>query len=116
MRGACQVADLTLMIRATRGRSRRPNHMRSLFGNPKAMASVDFRRLAGEVHSVAKQTSFSIAFWNNFGGYGKPKSIPKFALRAFFSDVIFGQKYTSKFAPILEAQNQKNNNFLMEKR
>ena len=115
MRGACQVADLTLMIRATRGRSRRPNHMRSLFGNPKAMAPVDFRRLAGELHSVAKQASFSIAFWSNFGGFGRPKSMPKFDFRAIFSDVIFEQKFTSKFAPILEAQIQKNSNFSMGK-
>ena len=62
VRGACQVADLTLMIRATRGRSRRPNHMRSLFGNPKAMAPVDLRRLPGDLHSVAKQASFNVAF------------------------------------------------------
>ena len=62
MRGECQVADLTLMIR---GRSRRPNHMRSQIGNPKAMTPVAFRRFPSGLHSVAKQASFYIAFWNN---------------------------------------------------
>ena len=73
------------MIRATRGRSRRPNHMPSQIGGPKAMGPVDFRRLPGDFHSFAKQASFSIAFWSNFGGFGKPKSMPKFDFRAFFS-------------------------------
>ena len=72
MRGACQVADLTLMIRATRGRSRRPNHMRSLFDSPKAMASVNFRRLPGGLHSVVKQASFYIAFGVDLEGFGEP--------------------------------------------
>ena len=116
MRGARQVADLTLMIRATRGRSRRPNHMRSLFDNPKAMGSVDLRRLPGGFHSVVKQASFNIAFGSNFGGFGKPKSMPKFDCRAFFSDVISEKEITSKFGPFLEARNQKNSNFLLEKR
>ena len=94
MRGACQAADLTLMIRATRGRSRRPNHMRSLFDNPKAMPSVDLRRLPGGFHSVVKQASFNIAFGSNFGGLGKPKSMPEFDFKAFFFDVIFEKKKT----------------------
>ena len=111
MRGACQVADLTLMIRATRGRSRRPNHMRSQIGGPKAMRPVGFRRLAGDLHSVAKQASFNIAFGVNFGGFGKPKSMPKVDFRAFFCDVILEQKFTSQFAPILEVRNQINSNF-----
>ena len=112
MRGACQVADLTLMIRATRGRSRRPNHMRSQIGNPKAMRPVDFRRLAGGIHNVAKQGSFCIAFKSNFGGYGKPKSMLKIDFRAFFFDVIFETFLTSKLDQFLVAENQKNSNFL----
>ena len=55
---ACQVEDLALMIRATRGRSRRPNHMHSHLDALQAMGPVDFRRLASEAHSVAKQASF----------------------------------------------------------
>ena len=111
MRGACQVADLTWMIRATRGRSSRPNHMRSHIGSPKAMAPVNLRRLPGDFHSVAKQASFSIAFWSNFGGFGRLKSMPKFDFRAFFFDVIFESFFTSKFGRFLEAPNQKNSNF-----
>ena len=53
-----QVEGLISMIRATRGRSRRPNHMRSQIGRPKAMAPVKLRRLASGFHSVAKQASF----------------------------------------------------------
>ena len=66
--------------------------MRSQIGGPKAMGPVGLRRLPGGFHSVAKQASFSIAFWSNFGGLGKPKSMPKFDFRAFFSDVIFEKK------------------------
>ena len=58
----------------TRSRSRRPNHMRSQIGSPKAMRPVDLRRLAGGLHSVAKQAFFNIAFcrapgrfWSDFG-------------------------------------------------
>ena len=116
MRRACQVADLTLMIKAPRSRSRRPNHMRSQIGGPKAMRPVDAQRFAGGFHSVAKQASFSIAFWSNFGGFGKPKSMPKFDFRAIFSDVIFEKKITSKFGSFLKAPNQKNRIFLLEKR
>ena len=115
MHGACQVADLTLMIRATRGRSRRPNHMRSQIGGPKAMRPVSLRRLPGDFHSVAKQASFNIAFWSHFNGFGRPKSMPKFDVRAFFFDVIFESVFTSKFARFLEAQNQKNSNFPQDK-
>ena len=69
MRGACQVADLTLMIRATRGRSRRPNHMRSPLDALQTPGPVNLRRLLGKLHSVAKQASFSIAFRRDFGGF-----------------------------------------------
>ena len=42
--------------------------MRSLFGRPKAMPPVNFRRLAAEIHSVAKQAPFRIAFRVDLGG------------------------------------------------
>ena len=89
--------------------------MRSFFDSPKAMASVNFRRLPGGLHSVAKQASFNIAFRVDLEGFGKPKWMPKFDFRAIFSGVIFERNFTSKFAPILEAQNQTNSNFLLEK-
>ena len=73
---AFQVEDLALMIRATRGRSivlldrqRRPNHMHSHFDALQAMGPVDFRRLASEAHSVAKQALFYIAFGAHFQGF-----------------------------------------------
>ena len=89
--------------------------MRSHIGSPKAMRPVNFRRGWGEFHSVAKQASFYIASGTDFRRFRKPKSMPKFDLRVFFSDVIFEQKFASKFAPILEAQNQKNSYLPLEK-
>ena len=89
--------------------------MRSLFDSPKAMGSVNLRRLPGGFHSVVKQASFNIAFGSNFGGFGKPKSMPKFDFRAIFSDVIFERNFTSKFGSCLKVQTQKNSNFLLEK-
>ena len=89
--------------------------MDSHIGSPKAMRPVNFRRGWGGFHGVAKQASFSIAFWINFGGFGKPKSMPKFDFRAIFSDVIFEKIFTSKFGSCLKAQNQKGSNFLLEK-
>ena len=55
---AFQVEELALMIRATRGRSRRPNHMHSHLDALQAMGPVSLRRVPSEVHSVAKQASF----------------------------------------------------------
>ena len=86
--------------------------MRSHIGSPKAMIPVNFRRGAGDFHSVAKQASFNIAFWSHFNGFGRPESVPKFDFRAFFFDVIFESFFTSKFGRFLEARNQKNSNFL----
>ena len=117
-RGACQVADLTLMIKATWGRSRRPNHMRSHIGNPKAMRPVNFRRLRGEFHSVAKQASFNIAFgrdfWSfgsDFGRFWEAKTEAKIDFWEVFCDVFFECALASILGGFLEAQNLKNSNF-----
>ena len=77
--------------------------MCSHIGDPKAMSPVNFRRGWGEFHSVAKQVPFYIDFGVDLEGFGKPKSMPKFDFRAIFSDVIFEEKFTSKFVPVLEA-------------
>ena len=106
-----QVEGLISMIRATRGRSRRPNHMRSQIGRPKAMAPVDFRRLARGFHSVAKQASFCVAFWSDFGGFWKPKWTQKSMFEPFFFDLFFECVFGSIFAWFLEARNLKNINF-----
>ena len=115
IQGACQVADLTLMIRATRGRSRRPNHMRSLLDASQTPTPVNFRRVAREFHSAAKQASFNIAFGTDFRGFLRPKWTSKFDFRAFFFDVIFEYVFTSNFGRFFEARNQKNSHFLQEK-
>ena len=59
---AFQVEELALMIRATRGRSRRPNHMRSHLDALLTPAPVDFRRLPRGLHSVAKPDAFETPF------------------------------------------------------
>ena len=79
--------------------------MRSHIGNPKAMPPVDFRRLPGDFHNVAKQASFNIAFRVDLEGFGNPKSMPKCDFRAIFSDVIFERNFTSKCDSFLRAQN-----------
>ena len=84
MRGACQVADLTLMIRATRGRSRRPNHMRGPLDALQTPTPVALRRFPRGLHNVAKQASFNIVFGVDLESFGKPKSMPKFDFRAIF--------------------------------
>ena len=89
---AFQVEDLALMIRATRGRSRRPNHMQSHSRSPKVASPVSLRRLPGDFHSVAKQASFYIALGVHFQGFwevwgGQLGGENRF-LRVFF-DVFF---------------------------
>ena len=49
---------------------RRPNHMPGHLDALQTTTSVAFRRLARELHSVAKQASFSVAFWSDFEGFG----------------------------------------------
>ena len=89
---AFQVEELALMIRATRGRSRRTNHMHSHLDALQVMGPVNFRRVPSEAHSVAKQASFYIAlgvyfqgFWEVWGGQLGGEN--RF-LRVFF-DVFF---------------------------
>ena len=96
------------MIRATRGRSRRPNHMRSQIGGPKAMPPVALRRLPGDFHSVAKQASFRIAFRSDFGGFGRPKWMPKSMFEALFFDVFFECVCTPMLGRFFEAPNLEN--------
>ena len=64
---AFQVEDLALMIRATSGRSRRPNHMHSHLDALQAMGPVALRQGVSRVHSVTKQASFYIALGLLFG-------------------------------------------------
>ena len=85
---AFQVEDLALMIRATRGRSRRPNHMHSHLDALQAMGPVSFRRVPHGSHSVAKQASFYIASGIDFQGFGRPKWTPKFDVPSFFCSFL----------------------------
>ena len=83
LREAFRVAGLALMIRATRGRSRRPNHMRSHLDALQAMGPVNLRRVPHHSHSVAQQASFYIAFGTDFQGFWKAKWLPKFGFPGF---------------------------------
>ena len=77
------------MIRATRGRSRRPNHMHSHLDALQAMPPVNLRRVARDSHSVAKQASFYIALGTDFQGFWRPKWLPNSVLEAFFPTLFF---------------------------
>ena len=84
------------MIRATRGRSSRPNHMPSHLDALQTMIPVDSRRLLGSLHSVAKQASFDIASGSDFGGlqrdfgrFWEAKIEPTSNLGRLFFDVFF---------------------------
>ena len=86
---AFQVEDLALMIRVTRGRSRRPNHMHSHLDALQVMLPVNFRRGPQDFHSVAKQAAFYIAFGAHFQGFGRPNGLPNSISEAFFSTLFF---------------------------
>ena len=47
--------------------------MSNQIDSPKAPSLANLRRLPGEVHSVAKQALFRIAFRVDFGGQNHPK-------------------------------------------
>ena len=92
MHEAFRVEELIFMIRTARGRSSRPNHMHSHLDALQAMGPVNLRRLASEVHSVAKQALFYIAFGAHFQGFwevwGSQLGVENRFLRVFF-DVFF---------------------------
>ena len=57
---------LQTMISATKGKSRRPNHMPSHMDALQTLPPVNFRRGARDFHSVAKQASFYVALGSDF--------------------------------------------------
>ena len=63
----------------------RPNHMPSHLDASQTTGTVNFRRLAGGLRSVAKKGSFYVAFGADFRGLWRPKWHPKFDFRAIFS-------------------------------
>ena len=89
--------------------------MQSQFRSPEVATPVDLRRLAGGFHSVAKQASFNIAFGVDLEGFGKPRWLLKFDVRALFFDVIFDCVFVSTFGRSLDAPNLKNSHFPLEK-
>ena len=64
---------------------RRPNQMPGRMDALQTMVSVNFRRFAGDFHSVAKQASFGIAFWLKNGSQIEAESGSK----PCFADVLF---------------------------
>ena len=70
----------------------RPNHMHSHLDALRTTASVNFRRVPGGFHSVAKRASFRVAlrsdfkgFWSDFGRFWDAKM----EANIDFSDVFF---------------------------
>ena len=59
--------------------------MQSHFGCQHAATPVDFRRVAGELHSIAKPASFGVASGSDFNGFRRPTWTPKSMLGPFFS-------------------------------
>ena len=89
--------------------------MGSHIGNPKAMPPVNFRRLPGELHSVAKQASFNIALPRDFCGFGsnvgrfwEAKMDAEIDFPGIFFDVFFECVVALILHCFFEAQNLKN--------
>ena len=115
---AFEVAELALMIRGTRGRSRRPNHMHSHLDALQTLSPVNFRRGARGLHSVAEQASFDIAsgkdfegFRKDFGRFSEAKMEAKIDFWEVFFEVVFECVFASILGSFLEARNLKNSNF-----
>ena len=66
------------------------------------------RRFSREFHSVAKQASFRIAFRSDFGGFGRPKWMPKSMFEAHVFDVFFECVCTPMLGRFFEAPNLEN--------
>ena len=73
-----------------------------------AMAPLNLQRVASEVHSVAKQASFYVAFGRDFGGFWRPKWMRKLMLGPVFFDVVLECVFASIFVRILDAPSLKN--------
>ena len=89
--------------------------MRSQIGGPKVTPPIDFRFPAG-FHNVAKQASFSIAFFQQFWWLGETKIDTQISFQSFFFGVIFASVLTSKFGRFSESRKQKNSNCFKEKK
>ena len=92
------------MIRATRSRSSRPNHMPSRLDALQTTVSIDFRRFVGNFHSVAKQTSFYVAFrsdffrcWVDLGRVWEPKMEAKIDFWEVFFRWFFRMRFGIDF-------------------
>ena len=110
------------MIRATRSRSSRPNHMRSHFDALQTPTPVDVRRLPREIHSVAKQASFETQcfsifcrFWSPSPPKMEPKSSPKSKFGVLFCYTFLDYVFGSMFHRFFEGPTLKIINFTKEK-
>ena len=92
----------------------RPNQMLSQMDALQTMASIGFRRVPGELHSVAKQASFKMLFLATqvdfiaiLGGLGRPKWRQKSNSGRVFCDAFFECVLASILGGFLEAPNLK---------
>ena len=83
------------MIRANKGKSRRPNHMRSPLDALQTPTPVDFRRFPRDFHSVAQQASFETPFvrvpsrfWIDLGRFWEVQMEVKIYSKEVFRDAF----------------------------
>ena len=93
---AFRVEELTLRIRATRGRSSRPNPLKDPRDSRKAPSPANFGRFVGKLHSVAKQALFNIAFQSEFEVFGRPDGCQNSIFGLFFS-IVFSNAFLREF-------------------
>ena len=74
---------------------RRPNHMRSQIGRPKAMTPVELRRFPRGLHSVAKPDAFETPcirvpnrFWRDLGRFWEAQMEVKIYIWEAFRDAF----------------------------
>ena len=92
------------MIRATKGTSRRPNHMRSPLDALQTPTPVDFRRFARDLHSIAKPDVFESPFirvpsrfWRDLGRFWEVQMEVKIYFWEAFRDAFVERVVESIF-------------------
>ena len=97
-----------------RDRESRPNPLKDPRDSREALRCDDFRRLAGDLHSVATQASFSIALRSDFKAFGSEfgcswgaKMDAKIDSGRFFCDAFVERVQALILRAFLEARNLK---------
>ena len=86
----------------------RPNHMPSHLDALQTTTSVNFRRVPGNLHSVAERASSCVVFPVDFRCFGRPTWMQKSTFGPYLCDVIFECVFISIPHRFVEAPNLKN--------